>query len=86
MSFKYSYIPYDIELIINKYVHELKMLEIKKELNKNFKNSFIYTLTWKGDFDYFKAYQNLEKDKNLSLYFKNNLMNKLSNIVYNENN
>lgn len=78
------YIPYDIEVIINKYIHELKMIEIKKEFFKNIKNSFIYTLTWKGDFDYFKAYQKLENDKNLTLYFKNNLMNKLNNIVYNE--
>jgi hypothetical protein len=77
-----SYIPYDIELIIRKYVHELKMADIKTELNKNFKNYFIYSLTWKGNFDYYKAYNKLENDNNISLFFKNKLKDDLTKINY----
>jgi hypothetical protein len=77
-------LPYDIEIFINKYIHELKMIEIKKEIKKNFKNSFIYILTWKGYFDFFKAFQKLENDDKLSLFFKNKLKYELSNIVYND--
>ena len=80
-----KFLPWDIEIIINKYIHELKMVDIKKELNKNLKNYFIYTLTWRGNFDYFKAYNNIESDSNLTLFFKNKLRCELSKIVYNDN-
>lgn len=74
--------PSDIEFVINKYIHELKMIDIKKEIKTNFKRSFIYTITWKGDFDFFKAYNNLENDKILCLFFKNKLKNDLTSIFY----
>jgi hypothetical protein len=75
-------IPYDIELIINKYIHELKMIEIKKELNKNFKIYFIYSLTWKGNIDFLQSYGKLENDKLLSLFFKTKLKKDLTTLFY----
>lgn len=76
------YIPYDIKIIINKYIHELKMVDIKKDLNKNFKLYFIYSLTWRGNFDYSQSYNKLENDNNLCLFFKNKLKQDLTNIFY----
>ena len=73
-------LPYDIELIINKNIHELKMIDIKKEIKKNFKQSYIYTLTWKGHFNLFEAYNKVENDNYLTLFFKNKLKIELTNI------
>jgi len=71
--------PSDIDNIINKYIHQLKISDIKKEINKNFKLFFIYTLSLKGNFDYLKLYYNIKNDNNLSLFFKNKLNLELIN-------
>lgn len=80
-------IPLEVELIIYKYVHELNMNEIRKEICKNIKTSVIYELKWKGiyykDEDiedkeemYDKEYDMIMSDKNISsLYFRNKLEN-----------
>lgn len=71
--------PSDIDNIINKYIHQLKICDIKKEMNKNFKLFFIYTLSLKGNFEYLKLYYNIKNDNNLSLFFKNKLNLELIN-------
>lgn len=75
--------PLDIELIIYRYLHELYNLELKKELVKNIKTSFVYKLKWKGNIDYDEEYDRVIVDKNLSsLYFKNKLHKHLDICYY----
>lgn len=77
-------IPLEVELIIYRYVNELNMNEIRKEICKNIKTSIVYELKWKGvyyrneDIDkeeiYDKEYDMIMSDKNISsLYFRNKL-------------
>lgn len=76
-------IPLDIELIIYRYLHELYTLELRKELVKNIKTSFIYKLKWKGNINYDEEYEKVILDKNVSsLYFKNKLHKQLDICYY----
>jgi len=76
-------IPLDVELIIYRYLHELYTLELRKELMKNIKTSFIYKLKWKGNIDYDEEYDKIILDKNVSsLYFKNKLHKQLDICYY----
>ena len=85
-------IPLDVQLIIYRYLHELYMNDVRKEISKNTKTSFIYEMKWKGiynncdncDYDkndiYDNEYDSIMSDKNISsLYFRN----KLENILFN---
>jgi hypothetical protein len=40
--------PNDVELLIYNYLHQICLYEIKKELIRNQKSSFIYKLKWDG--------------------------------------
>jgi hypothetical protein len=73
-------LPLDIELIINKYIHELKTYDLRKEINKNLKIQIIYKLKWEGMKykdayeEYDEEYDKIMLDKNItSLYFRNKL-------------
>ncbi len=41
-------LPYEVELLIYNYNHQLHSIELKKEINKNIKTSRYYNLKWKG--------------------------------------
>ncbi len=74
-------LPLEVELIVYKYLHELNTIELKKELLRNMKTSFIYKLKWKGNIDYDSEYDQVILDKNISsLYFKNLLHKHLDSL------
>ena len=78
--------PLEVELVIYKYLHELHMNDVRREISRNIKTSIIYELKWKGfiynntdgtdetDEIYDKEYDTIMSDKNISsLYFRNKL-------------
>lgn len=78
-------IPFEVELIIFRYLHELNINDIRQEISRNVKASTIYKLKWDGisnsDYDdneknsiYDEEYDKLMNDKNISsLYFRNKI-------------
>lgn len=57
-------IPLEVELIIYRYLHEINMSEVRREIIKNIKTSLIYELKWKGIY-YNESNENNENNENL---------------------
>lgn len=71
--------PTDIELIIYRYLHQLKVNDLKREILQNNKLSFIYTLKWRGNCTLEDFYKDIDSiNRNIScLYMRNKLLSKV---------
>jgi hypothetical protein len=74
-------LPFEIELIIYRYHHELCMNDLKKELSKNNKLFFIYTLKWRGiKNNYIEDIESINKSISCG-YIKQKLLYKLNSLI-----
>ena len=57
-------IPLEVELIIYRYLHEINMSDVRREIIKNIKTSLIYEMKWKGIY-YSENSESNESNENL---------------------